>query len=751
MRIAFTHNLRLTDSEDEAEFDSVETVDAIADALRAGGHEVEKLEVTGPASRLAARIESYGPDLIFNSAEGRRGRAREAFYPAMFEELGFPYTGSDAYVLTVTLDKWLTKLVLGKRGIDTPRAQLVTPDEYRRMRDPGTLGLALPVIVKPNYEGSSKGIADEAVVRDARALAELLPRALRAYPSGVLVEEFVAGLDVTVPFLEGRGDEGVLLPVDYVVDPPARSRFNLYDYRLKSAEANRVAVRCPPDQPRDVVSRLRHISKMAARALGLRDVGRIDFRIGEDGRIYLLEVNALPSLEPGASLFAAAAREGLDYGETLHAIVESAAKRQGLVVKPGARRRRPADPLRIGFTFNVKRVDSKSGNDAEAEYDAPETIDAIKEALESYGQVMLFEADAELPRQLMQTPVDLVFNIAEGVAGRNREAAVPALCELMGIPYTGSDAATLSIALDKALSKRVLLQHGILTAEFQVMETGRERLSSKLKFPLIVKPNQEGSSKGVSASASVVDDEDGLRAVVRELIDRYRQPALIEVYIPGREFTVGLLGDRRPRVLPPMEILFKDKSNQRPVYDYQIKQEWEKHVAYQCPAQLSPAELKAIERVCRETFAALDCRDVARVDLRVKPNGDIYVIEVNPLPGLTPGYSDLCLIASAAGIEYRTLIGEILEGGLKRLREKRREAKTEARTEVKAEAKSDSAKAGTPAPIATTNGNGASAANAANAAVSANGGTASPPATATATERTPGPAVAGAPPTPAPE
>ena len=134
------------------------------------------------------------------------------------------------------------------------------------------------------------------------------------------------------------------------------------------------------------------------------------------------------------------------------------------------------------------------------------------------------------------------------------------------------------------------------------METGRERLSSKLKFPLIVKPNQEGSSKGVSASASVVDDEEALRAVVRELIDRYRQPALIEVYIPGREFTVGLLGDRRPRVLPPMEILFKDKTNARPVYDFQIKQEWEKHVCYQCPAHLSPAELKAVERVCRETF-----------------------------------------------------------------------------------------------------------------------------------------------------
>jgi D-alanine-D-alanine ligase len=128
-------------------------------------------------------------------------------------------------------------------------------------------------------------------------------------------------------------------------------------------------------------------------------------------------------------------------------------------------------------------------------------------------------------------------------------------------------------------------------------------------------------------------------------------------------------------VLPPMEILFKDKSNERPVYDFQIKQEWEKHVRYECPAKLTPAELKAIERVCRETFAALDCRDVARVDLRLTPKGEFYVIEVNPLPGLTPGYSDLCLIATAAGIEYRTLIGDILEGGLKRLRDKRREAR----------------------------------------------------------------------------
>jgi D-alanine-D-alanine ligase len=679
VKIAFTHNLRLTDSEDEAEFDSVETVDAIAKALRAGGHEVEKIEVTGPASHLAARIETFGPDLIFNTAEGRRGRTREAFYPALFEELGFPYTGSDAYVMTVTLDKWLTKLVLGAQGFDTPRARLIVPDDMQRGRDVSMLGLCYPVIVKPNYEGSSKGIGDDAVARDARALLEMLPRSLRKYPAGVLVEEFVPGNDVTVPFVEGLGDEGVLTPVDYVIDPSARTRFNIYDYRLKSADAGRVSVRCPPDLQRDVIARLRALAKTAVRVLGIRDLARIDFRIGDDGRIYLLEVNALPSLEPGGSTFSAAAREGLDYDATLAAVVASAARRQGLTVPQVGRRRRQPEPLRIGFSYNVKRVESKGGDDTEAEYDAPETIDSIRDALESYGHVVVpLEATAELPRQLMDAPVDLVFNIAEGVSGRNREAAVPALCELMGIPYTGSDAATLSIALDKALSKRVLRQHGILTPEFQVMETGRERLSPKMKFPLIVKPNQEGSSKGVSAHASVVDDEESLRAVVRELLDKYRQPALIEYYIAGREFTVGLLGDKRPRVLPPMEIIFRDKGNPRPVYDYQIKQEWEKHVYYQCPAQLTAAELKSMERIARETFVALDCRDVARVDLRMDDAGDLYVLEVNPLPGLTPGYSDLCLIANAANIDYRSLIGEILTGGLKRMREKRRAEAREA-------------------------------------------------------------------------
>lgn len=688
MKIAFTHNLRLTDAEEEAEFDTVETVDAIAGALGAAGHEVEKIEVSGPASHLAARIEAFAPDLIFNTAEGRRGRAREAFYPALFEELNYPYTGSDAYVLTVTLDKWLTKRTLAGHGMDTPRSRLVTARDMPTME--GSLGVSVPAIVKPNYEGSSKGIGDDSVARDWRSMRALVEKLVKTYPLGVLVEEFIPGVDITVPFIEGLGEDGVMPPVEYIIDASARSKYNIYDYRLKNLESHKVNVRCPAELPRDVQARLRVISKQIVRTIGMRDVGRIDFRLGDDGRIYFIEINALPSLEPGASLFAAAKTEGLSYDQTIAQIVKSAAVRWGLHPPEAAtaKPRKKSDRVRIGFSYNMKRVDSKSVSDAEAEYDSPETIEAIRSAIASLGHdVVQLEATPELPQKLVDAKVDLVFNIAEGLSGRNREAQVPALCELVGVPYTGSDSATLALALDKALAKRILRQHDILTPDFQVMATGREKLAASLsqKFPLIVKPNAEGSSKGI-ASTGVVDDEAGLRAAVKELLERYRQPVLVEEYIAGREFTVGLLGDKRPRVLPPMEICFKDKSKGRPIYDYDVKQEWQKHVYYECPPKLTKEEMKNVERAARETFIALDCRDVARVDLRMNAQGQVYVLEVNPLPGLTPEHSDLVLIGKAAGIDYRTLIAEILAGGLKRLREKRREAASDNKPAVVASA-----------------------------------------------------------------
>jgi len=686
MRIAFTHNLRLSDSEEEAEFDTGETVDLIAGAIERLGHRVERIEVSGPASRTATRLEAFGPDLIFNTAEGRRGRFREAFFPALFDELGMPYTGSDAWVLAVTLDKQLTKLLLQQHGVLTPRWQYV--EEAARLVP---TALRLPVIVKPNFEGSSKGITQDSVVEDAGRLHEVVREALDRYPAGVLVEEFIRGRDITVPFLEAAAEErgGVLRPVEYQIDERAREgrRHAIYDYELKTTLDDYVSVRAPARLAGDEPARLQASAATVFRVLGIRDLGRIDFRLGEDGRFYFLEVNALPSLQPGAGIYASAALEGLHVDGVLGAVIRSAERRWNLEVSRSRRGRpRRTERLKVGFAFNVKRIhpDPAGDQDEEAEYDAPETLQAIREAIASYGhEVVDLEATSDLPLVLASTPVDLVFNIAEGFRGRSRESQVPALLELLDIPYTGSDPAALSVSLDKALAKRMVRTHGVLTPDYFVMSTGKERLPREMqRFPLIVKPVAEGTSKGVTGK-SVVHDEVELREMARELVQKYRQPALVEQYIAGREFTVGLLGERRPRVLPPMEIVFLDAGDATPVYSFDMKQEWSRRIRYEVPARVSERESERLERSARECFSALGCRDVARLDFRMDAQGRVFFIESNPLPGLTPGWSDLVLIAQAAGLPYRDLIGEILSFGIRRHQERERERERARRAAVR--------------------------------------------------------------------
>lgn len=681
MRLALTHNLRLTDSEEEAEFDSRETIDALSAGLERLGHRVERIEVSGPASRTAARLEAYAPDLVFNTAEGRRGRFREAFYPALFDELGFPYTGSDAWVLAVTLDKALTKLVLREHGVISPRGQFIEEISELKIE-----GWRYPLIVKPNFEGSSKGITQESIVEEKGKLRALVEKQLAKFPAGVLVEEYIPGKDLTVAFLEKAAAEreGVLTPVEYVIDEAelAKRRYRIYDYDLKSVHYNAVSVRCPAEFPPYVLERAQEMARKAYKALGVRDLGRVDFRVAEDGQVYFIEINALPSLEPGAGIYAAAALEGLHTDGVLGKVVESAAARWGINDPRRARNKPPrkTGPLRVGFAFNVKRVKPQidGTRDEEAEYDSPKTIQAVREAIAAAGhEVIDLEATSDLPSLIEATRPDLVFNMAEGIKGRNRESQVPALLELLDIPYSGSDPAALNIALDKALAKKIVRQHGILTPDFFIMNTGKERLPKDLAFPLIVKPVAEGSSKGVHAT-SVVENEAELRSAAQQMIAKYDQPALVEDYIGGREFTVGMLGERRPKVLPPMEVVFLDKAETRPVYSFEFKQDWSSKIRYDVPASLEPAQVKALERAARECFIALGCRDVARVDFRMDEQGKIYFLECNPLPGLTPGWSDLVLISRAAGIEYNALISEILSGAIRRYKERERERRSEA-------------------------------------------------------------------------
>ncbi len=333
MKIAFTYNCRRSDAEEEAEFDTPATASAISAALSSGGHEVARIEIGGESPLdIAARLRAQSFDLIFSTVEGHSGRTREALYPMLFESLGIPYIGSDPYVMTITLDKWLSKLIVAAHGVQTPPGVLLRADEPNLE---GRLHLAerelkLPVLVKPNHEGSSKGITADHIVTAWPQLAAIAERMVQRYPSGILIEEYVSGRDVTVPIVHGLGpaaSEGVLTPCEYEFSGTAPSAFRVYDYTLKCYDSHLVSVRCPAALPQATLERIRKATATAARALGVRDLARADFRVRDDGEVFFLELNALPSLEPGSSLFEGTAQLGLSYTQTLLHLVEHAAAR----------------------------------------------------------------------------------------------------------------------------------------------------------------------------------------------------------------------------------------------------------------------------------------------------------------------------------------------------------------------------------------------------------------------------------------
>jgi D-alanine--D-alanine ligase len=323
--------------------------------------------------------------------------------------------------------------------------------------------------------------------------------------------------------------------------------------------------------------------------------------------------------------------------------------------------------MRVGLAFNLKRRKPERGGhaDEEAEYDAPSTVRAIHEAIASWGhEVIDLEADRTFPTAVSAAGVDIVFNVAEGAGGRGREAHVPAVLELLGIPYTGSDPGALVVTLDKALAKAAVREAGVRTPRSIVMTRGDEPWPDGLAFPVIVKPVAEGSSKGV-LPASVARTEEEAREIVRPLVARYAQGALVEEFLPGREFTVALLGSPVPTVLAPMEIVFT-AGEELPVYSFDHKLEPTDQIRYDIPARVTPELEHELRDLALRSFLTLGCRDVGRVDLRLDREGRPSFIECNPLPGLTPGWSDLCLIAEPAGLDYRSLVGRILGSAIAR-------------------------------------------------------------------------------------
>jgi D-alanine-D-alanine ligase len=301
MRIALTYNLRRSRGEAHAELDTAATIRAIATVLGQLGHAVTRVEVSGPLERVIGRLRALAPDLVFNLAEGLHGTFREAVWPAVFEQLHLPHTGSGPSVLAVCLDKALANRLVAAAGVRVPRGQLV-----RAIDELGDV--APPLIVKPNFEGSSKGLS--LVTGDARAaVADVLAR----YPAGVLVEEYVEGADVAIGWVEGLG---ILPAIHYVCDQPILDR---------AAKLRGIPVEIAPVSPA-----LRLAAERAFAALGVAGYGRADFRITPDGEPVFLEMNPLPSLDPAeGDLYSAAEAMGVSRLSLIDAIATAGPPRRG--------------------------------------------------------------------------------------------------------------------------------------------------------------------------------------------------------------------------------------------------------------------------------------------------------------------------------------------------------------------------------------------------------------------------------------
>ena len=315
--------------------------------------------------------------------------------------------------------------------------------------------------------------------------------------------------------------------------------------------------------------------------------------------------------------------------------------------------------------------------DAFADFDHIETIDHIRRAIESDGHSTVFiQADRELPFCLREERPDMCFNIAEGLGGDAREAQVPALLEMLGIPYTGSRVLANGISLDKTLTKRIWRDRRLPVAPFQEFNATEDPLRPDLKFPLFVKPSREGTGMGVDSNA-IVQNETELRERVDYIISTYQQPALVETFLSGREFTVGILGRSDSRLYSrhpdwydkdgfhrfPVLELDSSRSVTPMVYSQEAKSKSvgeEGAPGYFCPAQVDAELEKKLKHYAWRAHNVLGTLDVSRTDIRLDDDGNPRIMEINTLPGLTPDYSDLCLQAASEGIRYDDLILEIL-------------------------------------------------------------------------------------------
>ncbi len=344
----------------------------------------------------------------------------------------------------------------------------------------------------------------------------------------------------------------------------------------------------------------------------------------------------------------------------------------GHTESPGTRDPLPVD--RSNSEVSPSPVIPSRVPDVYAEWDTPETVNAVRGALEEHHRVVMVEADESAWLKMLEDRPDFAFNMAEGLRGVSRESQIPAMLEMLGIPYLGSDPLTLGICLDKSRAKEILSYHGIRTPGFAVVRSMDDFEEVRVRFPSMVKPLHEGSSKGIYNSCVVRNTEE-LEREVRQVLAVYSEPALIEDFLPGREFTAALLGNGPSvRILPMVEIRFDAlPEGVNPIYSYEAKWIWDRAEnpldIFECPAVMADGLREEMEAMCRKAYNVLGCRDWSRIDLRLDAAGRPHILEVNPLPGILPKPEDNSCFpkaARAAGMSYNELINSVLSLALER-------------------------------------------------------------------------------------
>ncbi len=661
MRIGLTYNLKPADAAGDQyeEFDSLETVEALEGALRARGHTTLRL---GWGEEMLDILDRERVDGVFNFAEGIGGRGRESQVPAMLEMLGIPYAASGPLIIAITLDKPLAKLLAKAHGIATSPWVVVSRPGFSPAAGlkPGLPAqLRFPLFAKPAAEGSSMGITSASICQNEEQLEAALER-LSAY-GPVLVEEFLPGDEFTVGLVDGE-----VVGVMQVV-PRRKDETFIYSLEVKRDYLNRVDYRLA-DAP-DVAE----VARAVWRAFGLKDVARVDVRRDRDGAANFVEVNPLPGMNPTTGDIVILSRfAGVEYNELIGRVIDSAVHRWQLAIgserrqvpqPPTANGQLPTGQVAVAVCYNDDWHYRQNLNDLEKTADES-VADMARQVAEPLGAELVPVRDDIVGALRHLKQFDVVFDLCEGVLGRPHwEMHFGLGLEMFGIANANADPVATGLCIDKLLVKRLLRAAGLPSPRMW---------HGEVDGTWIVKPSREDAGIGID-TASVVTGAEAVEARVRYVEETYKQPALVEEFIEGREFNQAMyVTSDGPVLLPPGEIVFDESLGAKErVVGWKAK--WATNsredlaTRPQVPAVIDDTLRRDIGNLALSAASVLSLSGYCRFDMRQSKDGKLWIVDINPNPDISAD-AGFRRALNAAGIPFPDFLNALIMAALARRR-----------------------------------------------------------------------------------